>query len=222
MTSSPSLATQCFALGWKSLLRSDAAAEVPKTSAKISCFKSRSRFNSDIYKTHSTPAPSSQGIPLGSIAENLATGAAGGLLVFILTELLSRAHDRRDAKTAAQVVRDELSEALPTLDISPIPGAISRPEQGNAFDTEAFRTYRLVMHRELDRETMRKVTAAYRQLTGISVNVLQSCSQDRRNAIKSYVTKAVIALGKYDKGRQEGVRTRTIRLQSPISLKPLT
>lgn len=165
-----------------------------------------------------TPTASGQG---PSWEANLLSGAAGGLLVFFLTAGLSGVKDRRDAKAAAQVVQDELSAAVNTLIIGQIPGSVPLPKEASAFDTDAFRAYRLLMHRHLTPKKMRSVTAAYRQLAGISVGDLESISQSSRDLIKVDVEKAITALNRHALWRrQRCARVSTLRFRSPITFKP--
>lgn len=165
-----------------------------------------------------TPAAPGQG---PSWQANLLSGAAGGLLVFFLTVALSGVKDRREAKAAAQVVQDELSAAVTTLISSQIRDSVPLPKEAPAFDTDAFRAYRLLMYRHLVPETMRSVTAAYRQVAGISVGALESLSQPSRNLIRVDVENAVSALNRHAlRRRQRCARVSTLRFRSPITFKP--
>jgi hypothetical protein len=221
MTAPPSPATPRFDLRWKMSVHQDVAAHVPREWAIIPPHEWSPTPRPVPSGAHTTQASSSQGISWGTVAVTLLSGAGGFVLGFILTDVSSRAHDRREAKAAAQVVRDELSEAVNTLNIGQIPGAVPLPESASAFDTDAFRTYRLLMQRQLKPNTMRDVTAAYRLLRGISVSVLESFSQETRDAMKEDVSKAISALSIHaPDSLQQSDRVSSIRFRWPISFKP--
>jgi hypothetical protein len=163
---------------------------------------------------------SSQGVSWGSIGSDLASGAGGGLLVLIITVALGRARDRRDAKVAAYVVRDELSAAVNTLTMGRISGAIPLPGEAAAFDTDAYRAYRLLMHRRLALDTMQIVADAYRQLAGVSVSALEELSGHSLDLMKNAANEAVGALATYCRDRsQRSAWAGPIRLQWPITHK---
>jgi len=141
---------------------------------------------------------SDQGVSWETIGSNLASGAGGGLLVFILTIMVGQRRDRRDSRAAAQAVADELRMAITALDTGRAVAHLL-PADAPAFETEAFREYRLMLYPRL-RKNMSVVVDAYHQLSGVSVGALGVADDASRENIASDVTKAIDHLDRFARG----------------------
>jgi hypothetical protein len=96
------------------------------------------------------------------------SGIGGGLLVFVLTELVTRLKERRDFEAALLSVIDELAGLGHDLDAAGNVGA-ARP-QGLAphLETPAYDAARVMLARHLPWRSWARVSSAYR---GLNYNV---------------------------------------------------